>query len=74
MLMNQKGKGNVADTGVLAEARELIQAGKATDICEALKILMKEAIAAGDKAKQRRIKIKATEKAMGCRRSSQQKN
>ena len=56
--------GNVADTGIMAEARAMIAAGTATDICDALAKLM---AAASDSA--RKLKIKATQKAMGCRHS-----
>jgi Domain of unknown function (DUF4157)/Bacterial toxin 34 len=55
---------NVADTGIMEEARTLIAAGKASDICQALAILM---ATTSDSA--RKLKIKATQKAMGCRHS-----
>ena len=60
-------RGNQADTGILAEANELISSGRAGDICEALAILMAEAKAAGDTNKINRIK--ATQKAKRCRHS-----
>jgi hypothetical protein len=62
MLMSSAG--NVADTGIMEEARALIAAGKASDICQALAILM-----AGTSDSARKLKIKATQKAMGCRHS-----
>jgi RHS repeat-associated protein len=64
-----RGKGNVADTGITEEANQLIQAGKAPDICNALDQLMSAAKAAGDTA--RVLRIKRTQKAMGCRASRQ---
>jgi Bacterial toxin 34 len=57
-------QGNVADTGIMGEARALIVAGRAADICAALAILM-----AGTTDSKRKLKIKATQKAMGCRHS-----
>jgi len=60
-------RGNQADTGILAEANELISSGRAGDICEALAILMAAAKAAGDTNKINRIK--ATQKAKRCRHS-----
>ncbi|HAZ48610.1 MAG TPA: hypothetical protein DDW76_22935 [Cyanobacteria bacterium UBA11369] len=61
--------GNQADTGIMQEANELIaeSEGKVTDICEALDLLMKEAKRAKDTNKIARIK--ATQKAKGCRHS-----
>jgi hypothetical protein len=56
--------GNVADTGIMAEAQAMIAAGTATDICDALAKLM---AATSDSA--RKLKIKATQKAKGCRHS-----
>jgi hypothetical protein len=64
--MAQHGKGNVADTGIVGEAQALIAAGAAAEMCAALEILMQAARTAGDKAKMQRIK--ATQKAYGCRR------
>ncbi|MGK7902219.1 MAG: polymorphic toxin type 34 domain-containing protein [Hormoscilla sp.] len=63
-------EGNVADTGILNEVRELISEGSATTICEALEIMMAEARVARDTAKIQ--KIKATQKAKGCRRRRKQ--
>lgn len=57
---------NVADSGILAEARKLIQEGSAETICEALDLLMKDARRVRDTAKM--LRIKATQKAKGCRR------
>lgn len=59
--------GNQADSGIMEEAQELIRTGLAATICEALKMLMSAAKAAGDKQKMGRIK--ATQKAKGCRHS-----
>ncbi|GAA3635332.1 hypothetical protein GCM10022236_42450 [Microlunatus ginsengisoli] len=56
--------GNVADTGIMEEARAMIAAGTASDICDALAKLM---AATGDS--RRKLRIKATQKAMGCRHS-----
>lgn len=56
-------QGNVADTSIMDEARALIAAGTAADIA-ALAILM-----AGTNDSGRKLKIKATQKAMGCRHS-----
>lgn len=61
--------GNVADTGIMGEARDLIAAGLAATICIALAILMDTASRARDTARMQRIK--ATQKAMGCRHSRQ---
>jgi RHS repeat-associated protein len=58
-----KSKQNVADTGVMAAAQELIRKGVAKEICEALQILYDAASGAY------RNKIKATQKANGCRAS-----
>lgn len=56
--------GNVADTGIMEEARALVAAGKAPDICAALAMLM-----AATKDSRRKLRIKATQKAQGCRHS-----
>ena len=56
--------GNVADTGIMEEAQALIAAGAAATICAALQILMDQA--SDSRRKQR---IKATQKAKGCRHS-----
>jgi hypothetical protein len=64
--MAQHGKGNVADTGIVNEAQALIAAGTVANICAALELLMAAARAARDTAKM--LKIKATQKAYGCRR------
>lgn len=56
--------GNVADTGIMEEARELIRTGRAADICTALEILMSLTTDS-----RRKMRIKATQKAMGCRHS-----
>jgi hypothetical protein len=61
--------GNVADTGIMGEVADLIAAAKAAgaalSICEALDQLM---AAAGSDSK-RKMRIKATQKAKGCRHS-----
>lgn len=63
--------GNVADTGIMEEVQRLIDAaraaGQALTICEALAQLMAAAERARDSAKIQRIK--ATQKAKGCRHS-----
>jgi Domain of unknown function (DUF4157)/Bacterial toxin 34 len=63
---------NVADSGIMDEVYGLIEAakaaGRALTICEALAQLMAAAKRAGDSARVN--KIKATEKAKGCRHSS----
>jgi hypothetical protein len=63
--------GNVADTGILEEAQRLIQAaiaaGTALTMCEALAQLMAAAERARDTSRIQRIK--ATQKAKGCRHS-----
>jgi len=62
---------NVADTGIMGEVHELIAAataaGAALTVCAALAQLMAAAKLAGDSARVN--KIKATEKAKGCRHS-----
>ena len=60
------GKQNVADTGVLEEARSRA-ADYGGDICAALNAMYQEARCSGDSDKA--DKVKATQKAMGCRRS-----
>jgi hypothetical protein len=60
-------QGNVADTGIMEEVSAMISDGIAGDICEALAILMKQAKQIKDKGRIRRIK--ATQKAKGCRHS-----
>lgn len=62
--MSQHGKGNVSDTGITKEAQDIIRAGLATGICEALQILENAAKSVGDSAKLR--KIRATQKQFGC--------
>lgn len=68
--------GNVADTGIMEEVYALISAtvlaGAKMTICEALAQLMEQAKRAGDKARIQRIK--ATQKAHGCRASRQSKD
>jgi len=65
------GSGNQADTGIMNDAQNLIDTGKATDICDALAQLMDAATRAGDSKKK--LKIKATQKAKGCRHSRHSK-
>jgi hypothetical protein len=59
-------EGNVADTGILEEAYQLINQGAATSICDALEILMQNARCTTDTDRMK--KIKATQKVKGCRR------
>lgn len=63
-------EGNVADTGILEEARGLIQRGLATTIREALDILIKNAKRERDSVKIQKIKV--TQKSEGCRRRRRQ--
>ncbi len=67
--MSQHGPGNVADTGIMKEVWQMIRAGVAATACEALDILAKAANAVGDSLRLK--KIRATQKAMGCRASRQ---
>jgi hypothetical protein len=60
-------EGNVADTGILKEAQQLMQDGSAISIGNALKILMENAERNDDKVKIQ--KIKTTQKAKKKRRS-----
>jgi hypothetical protein len=60
-------QGNVADTGIVNEVNALIAAGLAATMCEALQQLMDAASRARDTARMQ--KIKATQKAKGCRHS-----
>jgi hypothetical protein len=60
-------EGNVADTGILKEAQQLMQDGSAISIGNALKILMENAERNDDKVKIQ--KIKTTQKAKRKRRS-----
>jgi hypothetical protein len=60
-------QGNVADTGIVNDANALIAAGLAATMCAALAQLMDAASRARDTA--RMGKIKATQKAKGCRHS-----
>jgi len=62
--MSQHGPGNVADTGIMNDAYNLIRAGAAATVCAALDILAKAAKAVGDSARLR--KIRTTQKAWGC--------
>lgn len=64
-------EGNVADTGILAEANQLIAEGFANNICEALEKLMNLARRDNDIAKMQRIKT--TQKAKRCRHSRKNK-
>jgi len=64
---NMTSEGNVADTGILKEAQQLMQDGSATSMGEALKILMENAERNNDNVKIQ--KIKATQKAKRKRRS-----
>lgn len=57
-------EGNVADTGILEKANQLIRSGLAPDMLTALKILEQQAC-----NKQERDKIKTTQKAKKSRGS-----
>jgi Bacterial toxin 34 len=59
-----KGTTNTSDTGIMAEVYEMIRLKQATDICDALDKL------AASASGIRLLKIKATQKYHGCRRSS----
>ena len=63
----QRGRTNVSDTGRVSEAQQLIAQGLAKRMCDALAILQ-----AGTREAKRLQRIKATQKAYGCRRSSAQ--
>jgi len=60
-------EGNVADTGIVEEANQLIAEKKASNMPEALKILKQQA--KRDKDKEKMEKIKRTEKAFGGKHS-----
>ncbi len=67
-------EGNVADTGIVEEVKQLIAEKKASDLSEALKILKQQA--KRDKDKEKMKKIERTQKAgkgRGCRHSGQKK-
>jgi hypothetical protein len=68
-IITLRGKGNVADTEITDEANRLIHVGQPPDVCAALDQLMSAAKTAGDTA--RVLRIKRTQKAMGCRASRQ---
>jgi hypothetical protein len=59
-------RGNVGDSGILADARQLTKDGSAKTMEEALQILMNKARLTRDSAKM--AKIKATQKYQGFRR------
>ena len=60
-------EGNVADTGIVEEVKQLIAEKKASDQSEALEILKKQA--KRDKDKEKMEKIKRTQTAFGERHS-----
>ncbi|MEG4963266.1 MULTISPECIES: polymorphic toxin type 34 domain-containing protein [unclassified Microcoleus] len=60
-------EGNVADTGIVEEAKQLIAEKEASDMPEALEILKQQAKRDNDKEKKE--KIKTTQKAFGGRHS-----
>jgi len=62
-----RGRTNVADTGITSEARELVSSGKFPSVCAALSFLQSTT-----RDSARLQKIKATQKAFGCRRNSTQ--
>jgi len=66
---SQRGKGDMRDTGITQEAQQLVQEGRAPDICSALDQLMRAAKASGEMGRQQRIK--RTQKGFGCRPSRQ---
>ncbi len=63
----QISRGNVKDTGVMDRVYDLINKIPSLNPCDALDMLAAEARAAGNTALA--LKIKATQKALGCRRS-----
>nr|WP_255551558.1 RHS repeat-associated core domain-containing protein [Granulicella sp. dw_53] len=62
-----RGRTNVADTGITSEAQQLVSSGKFPSICAALAFLQSTT-----RDSARLQKIKATQKAFGCRRNSTQ--
>jgi len=60
-------EGNVADTGIVEEAKQLIDEKKASNRLEALEILKQQA--KRDKDKEKMEKIKSTQKFFGDRHS-----
>ncbi|WP_446387529.1 polymorphic toxin type 34 domain-containing protein [Coleofasciculus sp. B1-GNL1-01] len=64
-------RGNLSDSGILAEAYQLLREGSAKTLCQALDILMRDAKTTRDTA--RILRIKGTQKAKGCRRSRRRK-
>ncbi|MGB3265249.1 MAG: polymorphic toxin type 34 domain-containing protein [Microcoleus sp.] len=65
-------EGNVADTGVVQKAHQLIQAGEAPNMVTALKILKEQARQNQDKVEL--DKIQTTQKAFDDRRSRRSGN
>jgi Bacterial toxin 34 len=61
-MYSKGGKGNVADTGVLEKAQQMVAEGLAQNICDAL-----EQMYNSTPPGPLRNKIKATQKAKGCR-------
>jgi hypothetical protein len=59
-MAKDKGKTGVADTGIFAEATEMVRKKFSKDICDALKKLYDSSSGV------KRNKIKATQKAKGC--------
>lgn len=62
-----RGRTNVADTGITSEAQQLVSSGKFPSICAVLAFLQSTT-----RDSARLQKIKATQKAFGCRRNSTQ--
>ncbi len=60
-------EGNVADTGIVEQAKQLIAEKRASDMSEALEILKQQA--KRDKDKEKMKKIQTTQKAFDDRRS-----
>jgi hypothetical protein len=65
-ILSKGGRGNVADTGVVEQAQQLMRQNPGITICQALQMLIDAA--KGNPAQQQ--KIKATQKQYGCRRHS----
>lgn len=63
-----RGRTNVADTGITSEAQQLVGSGRFPSICAALAFLQSTT-----RDSARLQKIKATQKAFGCRRNSTQR-
>lgn len=60
-------EGNVSDTGILEKANQMIQAGSASDMHTALKMLEEQAIE--EQNQEERKKVRRTQKASDARHS-----